>query len=121
VQEFNELDDTGAHRHARARARVSYIIQPQVLAVHAAVPRPQPSASHCPLRAAAGKAEVLALAKRMLRRKDKESILEAAYNRCGYSMDMTAQQMERHPLMRVCFACLLASYVCVCVCTCSSG
>ena len=28
VQEFNELDDTGVHRHARARARVSYIIQP---------------------------------------------------------------------------------------------
>lgn len=30
-----------------------------------------------------GKAEVLALAKRMLRRKDKESILDAAYNRYG--------------------------------------
>lgn len=28
-----------------------------------------------------GKAEVLALAKRMLRRKDKESIVDAAYNR----------------------------------------
>jgi predicted RNA binding protein YcfA (HicA-like mRNA interferase family) len=30
----------------------------------------------------AGKAEVLALAKKMLRRKDKDSIVEAAYNRC---------------------------------------
>ena len=28
-----------------------------------------------------GKAEVLALAKRMLRRKEKESIIDAAYNR----------------------------------------
>lgn len=30
-----------------------------------------------------GKAEVLALAKRMLRRKEKESIVDAAYNRCA--------------------------------------
>lgn len=32
----------------------------------------------------AGKAEVLALAKKMLRRKDKDSIVEAAYNRWGW-------------------------------------
>ncbi len=31
-----------------------------------------------------GKAEVLALAKRMLRRKEKESIIDAAYNRYAY-------------------------------------
>lgn len=31
-----------------------------------------------------GKAEVLALAKRMLRRKEKESIVDAAYNRFAF-------------------------------------
>jgi AdoMet-dependent rRNA methyltransferase SPB1 len=31
-----------------------------------------------------GKAEVLALAKRMLRRKEKESIIDAAYNRYAF-------------------------------------
>ncbi|WIA36773.1 hypothetical protein OEZ86_008035 [Tetradesmus obliquus] len=48
----------------------------------------------------AGKAEVLALAKRMLRRKDKESILEAAYNRYAFHDDKLprwfAEDERRH-------------------------
>lgn len=41
---------------------------------------------HCcaALHGAQGKAEVLALAKKMLRRKDKENIMDAAYNRYNF-------------------------------------
>jgi hypothetical protein len=52
-------------------------------------PLPAMDGNHCPdpLRASQplqGKAEVLALAKRMLRRRDKESIVDAAYNRYAF-------------------------------------